>query len=58
MHSTIYKIDKQQGPAVWHRELYSLSPIMEKNLEKIGVYDGHFAVHLKLTQHCKLTILQ
>ena len=21
----MYKIDKQQGPTVWHRELYSIS---------------------------------
>ena len=25
IHTTIYKIDKQQGPTVWHRELYSVS---------------------------------
>ena len=25
IHTTIYKIDKQQGPTVWHRELYSIS---------------------------------
>ena len=24
-HTTIYKIDKQQGPTVQHRELYSIS---------------------------------
>ena len=34
---------------------------MEKNLKKkkiyIYVYLNHFAVHLKLTQHCKSTIL-
>ena len=32
---------------------------MEKNLKK-NIYDSvnHFVVHLKLTQHCKLTILQ
>ena len=25
IHTTIYKIDKQQGPIVQHRELYSIS---------------------------------
>ena len=25
LHTTIYKIDKQPGPTVWHRALYSLS---------------------------------
>ena len=24
MHTTVYKIDKQQGPTVQHRELYSV----------------------------------
>ena len=23
IYSTIYKIDNQQGPTLWHRELYS-----------------------------------
>ena len=33
---------------------------MEKNLKKKHIYTqlNHFAVHLKLTQHCKSTILQ
>ena len=69
MQATVYKIDKQQGPTVQHRELYSLS--CEKNYngkeyEKVYIcvyiyihlYNNHFAVHLKLTQHFKLTILQ
>ena len=25
IHTAIYKINKQQGPTVWHRELYSVS---------------------------------
>ena len=25
IHTIIHKIDKQQGPTVWHRELYSVS---------------------------------
>ena len=35
---------------------------MEENLKYIylyiHIYLNHFAVHLKLTQHCKFTILQ
>ena len=36
---------------------------MEKNLKKcvcvcVCIYLDHFAVHLKLAQHCKLTVLQ
>ena len=32
---------------------------MEKNLTKnVCVHSNHFTVHLKLTQQCKLTILQ
>ena len=30
----------------------------ESEKEHIYVYTNHFAAHLKLTQHCKLTILQ
>ena len=36
-------------------------PIWEKNLKKSGymyMYLIHFAIYLKLTQHCKSTILQ
>ena len=25
IYTTIYKTDTQQGPAAWHRELYSMS---------------------------------
>ena len=25
IHTTVYKIDEQQGPTVYHRELYSIS---------------------------------
>ena len=31
-------------------------PIMEKNLKRIYMDNNHLDVHLKLTQHCKLTI--
>ena len=38
MQSSIYRIDKQQGPTVYHRELYSVLywPKWEKNLKKSG----------------------
>ena len=29
IHTTIYKIDNQQGPTVWHRHLDSISCILE-----------------------------
>ena len=25
IQTTIYKTDKEQGPTIWHRELYSIS---------------------------------
>ena len=25
IQTAIYKIDKEQGPTIWHRELYSIS---------------------------------
>ena len=33
-HTIIYKIDNQQGPTVWHRELYSIfcDNIYEKSI--------------------------
>ena len=31
---------------------------MKKNMKYIYVYLNHFAVHQKLTQYCKSTILQ
>ena len=62
----LYRMDKQQGPTVQHRELYSIScdkTIMEKTMKKniyiyIYIYLNHFAGYLTLTQHCKSTILQ
>ena len=33
MHTTIYKIDNQRGPTVYHRELYSVSVITYKGKE-------------------------
>ena len=63
IHNTIYKINRQQGPTVWHRELYSVPciSIIAKSLKKnicIRVLLSHFIVYLKITQHCKSTILQ
>ena len=63
LHNTIYKINRQQGPTVWHRELYSVPciSIIAKSLKKnicICVLLSHFIVYPKITQHCKLTILQ
>ena len=37
MQAVIYRKDKQQGPTVYHRELYPISyekTKMEKNMEK------------------------
>ena len=36
---------------------YPVKIIMEKNMKKY-IYLNHFAVHQKITQHCKSTILQ
>ena len=64
MHTTICKRDNQQGSTVWHRELYSIfcNKVYGKKSGKEWIYAHrqltHFAVHLKLTQHCKSTILQ
>ena len=65
-HTTVYRMDNQQGPTVEHREVYSIlcndlhgKRILKKK-KRIHIYVEliHFAVHLKLTQHCKSTILQ
>ena len=54
-------MDKQQGPKVWHRELYSISchTVTEKNM-KMNIYIklNYCAVQQKLTQHCKSIIHQ
>ena len=63
-HTTIFKIDNQQGPAVYHRELYpifyyNLNSKWEKALKnKIYIYICTYitevlCLHLKLTKHCK-----
>ena len=58
----------QQGTTIQHRELYSLfcSNLQGKRIRKWHIYRhihtymklNHLAVHLKLTQHCKSTLLQ
>ena len=63
MQTNIYRMDKQQGPTVYHRELCSVScdkPQRRRIRRRmyIGVWLSHFAVQQKLTQHCKSTILQ
>ena len=64
IQTTIYKIDKQQGPTVQHRELYSIpcnKPYGKEDEDYIYIYiyiyiyENHFAVHQKLIQHCKST---
>ena len=52
----------KQGPPVEHR-VSSQYPVINHNgkeyeKEYIHMKLSHFAVHLKLTQYCKLTILQ
>ena len=37
INTTIYKIDNQQGPTVWHRELYSIFVITYKGKEGFPV---------------------
>ena len=64
VHTTIYKTDNQQEPTVGHRNSTQY-PVMlymgqESKTEWVYVYVQLilFAVHLKLTQHCKSTIHQ
>ena len=61
VHTAIFKMDNQQGPAVWHREFCSMlcGSLDGKRVMGVGggwIYvDGWlspFAVHLKLSQHC------
>ena len=62
-HILTYKKNdvNQQGPTVQHRELYSISysNLCGKRFWKstyMCLQLNHFAVHLKLTQCCKLTV--
>ena len=54
--TTTFRMDKQWGPAIQHRELYPVS--WDRTWWKIiwqgmYVYRGHFAVQWKLAQYCK-----
>ena len=56
MQTTTFRMDKQGGPAVQHRELYPVSGenMMEANMRKrmyIHVGLGHFAVQQKVVPH-------
>ena len=65
----IYRMDKQQGPIIYHRKLYSIS-YYKPEWKNMNIYThththththrelNHFAVQQKLTQHCKSTRLQ
>ena len=55
-----FRMDKQGGPTVQHRELYLVSwdrPWWKiRKRMYIYVWLGHFAIEQKLAQHCKSTI--
>ena len=58
IQTTIYKTGKQQG-LLYGTGNYIQNPVIKHNgKEYIYVQLNHFAVHQKLTQHCKSTILQ
>ena len=55
VHPTIFKIDNQQGPTVCHREFFSISCNNlkgERIWKYIYMFNNHFAVYLKLSEHC------
>ena len=61
VHTAVFNMDNQQGPTVWHRELFSVlcdglyrERIFKKKKKWTYVYVQltHFAVHLKLIPHC------
>ena len=62
MHTAIYEINtKDLLYSTGNYTQYLVIPIMEKNIKymRVCVYvykSNHFAIHLKLAQHCKLTI--
>ena len=63
IHTTIYKIDnKDLLYSTGNTTHYSVMAYMGKESKKEWIYVYvqliHFTVHLKLTQHCKSTILQ
>ena len=49
VHTAIFKLDNQQGPTVYHRDLCSIL-CNKLNGKKIRKRIDHFAVHPKLTQ--------
>ena len=59
IHTTIYKIDNQLC-STGNSTQYFVITYKGKESEKeyIHIYVYHFAVHLKLAQHCKSIILQ
>ena len=62
MQTMTFRMNKQWGPTIQHRELYPISwerlwwKIIEEK-ECIYVWLGHFAIQQKLAQYCKSTIL-
>ena len=61
IQTTLYGIGNWQGPAIQHREIYSILCNNLHGKKRMNIYMCnliHFAIHLKLIQHCKSTILQ
>ena len=64
MYTAIYEINnKDLLYSTGNYTQYLVIPVMEKNIKYIHVCvyvykSNHFAIHLKLAQHCKLTIHQ
>lgn len=62
----LYKIGNQQGPSVQYRNslVFCANLYREKNLKKnvymyiyVHIKLNLFAIHLKIVQHCKITII-
>ena len=53
MQIIIYRMDKQQGPIVWHREPYSIPVviIVEKNMKKEYIYNWIILLKLKTSRN-------
>ena len=63
LHPIIYRMDTKI--LLYSTEnfiQYPVTTIMERNMKNVHIYIyiylSHFAVEQKLTQHCKLTVLQ
>ena len=58
---TIHEIDKQQGPTIQHRELYSISydkRQWKRMWKKIYMYNWITLLYTQtLTKHCKLNVI-